>query len=332
MTQTELKVLFQRPLHNLGENGDSALEGIFSPTYDESVINRFMTGHYANKDSAQAQADSMSGMYEYYRTMLTTHVINTGKIADPNAKLKILEIGCGFGSATRPLLTLFPNSQVVATELSLSMLSILRSYIKGSEYESRCSVMQLNAEELSFGAGSFDLVVGAAILHHLFEPHKVIEQCAKVLKPGGIAVFFEPYEAGMAVVAMIYQMIERDPRSWILNRKFQNYLRNTLRAWQAIGTKPKSDVFFQTIDDKWFFTRPYFETHAKSFGFNKTSIVSLSQSNTPFKELVRVHFEGNGMLPYAKSWIWDLVDRVEQSMSRELKQELATEVCVILER
>jgi SAM-dependent methyltransferase len=54
----------------------------------------------------------------------------------------------------------------------------------------RCTVA--SAEELPYPAGSFDLVWGNAILHHL-DLARAGRELFRVMKPGAIAVFCEPW-------------------------------------------------------------------------------------------------------------------------------------------
>ncbi len=49
----------------------------------------------------------------------------------------------------------------------------------------------MNAESLAFRDGTFDLVSGIAILHHL-DLEKTYRELARALKPGGKAIFMEP--------------------------------------------------------------------------------------------------------------------------------------------
>lgn len=49
----------------------------------------------------------------------------------------------------------------------------------------------MDAHEMSFADNTFDLVFGLGIIHHL-ETGRALEEVARVLKPGGVAVFREP--------------------------------------------------------------------------------------------------------------------------------------------
>jgi SAM-dependent methyltransferase len=56
----------------------------------------------------------------------------------------------------------------------------------------------MNAEELTFADESFDLVCGVAILHHL-DLERAYSAIARVLGPGGSAIFLEPLAHNPAI-------------------------------------------------------------------------------------------------------------------------------------
>jgi len=68
----------------------------------------------------------------------------------------------------------------------------------------------MNAEEMTFEDGSFDLVYGSAILHHLDVPHSVAE-IHRVLRRGGIALFWEPL--GHNPIINLYRRLTPSKRS-----------------------------------------------------------------------------------------------------------------------
>ncbi len=312
----------------LGALGFSGLEDVWTDCFDETEMEKFMSAHYMSQKSAEAQVASIDNYSYYYQVFKST--FDRLPLAQRfNEPLRILELGAGSGSATRALLDLFPNATVVASDFSLSMLKVLKQDLARRGFTKRTSLFQVNAENLNFAAGSFDLVVGAALLHHLFRPDEAIKGAGKILKPDGVAVFFEPFEAGMKVVSLIYQMALRDPRSFFWHPRFRRYLKRCVKHWQAMSMKPKSDPFFHGIDDKWMFTAKQFGEWAKASGFSQVEISALYRGLTPYREIIESHQAGSGVKRFPK-WFWHLVDSVEESLSPQLKKDLLAEGSVVL--
>lgn len=58
--------------------------------------------------------------------------------------------------------------------------------------DSRCSVVLADGCRLGFKDNSFDTVLNIQVMEHVFEPIKMFEEIARVLKPGGHAVILVP--------------------------------------------------------------------------------------------------------------------------------------------
>lgn len=104
--------------------------------------------------------------------------------------VRILEYGCGDGSLAFELA--LKGSDVIGIDISESAVEKARkrsAHLTDNEDTLVFEVM--NAEVLTFEENSFDAVCGSAILHHL-DIEKAYQQIARVLRPGGVAVFLEP--------------------------------------------------------------------------------------------------------------------------------------------
>lgn len=101
----------------------------------------------------------------------------------------VLEYGCGRGGAAFELAS--RGAQV--TGIDISEVGIREALQEGRDLglEERLHFRNMNAEALDFDDGSFDLVCGSGILHHL-DLDVAIREVIRVLRPGGQAVFFEP--------------------------------------------------------------------------------------------------------------------------------------------
>jgi ubiquinone/menaquinone biosynthesis C-methylase UbiE len=98
---------------------------------------------------------------------------------------RVLELGCGTGEFTRRLAE--TGGSLVALDLSPDLLVRARAAVKASS----AHFLQSDAMELPFRDGSFDVVYGCSILHHL-DPATALREVRRVLSPGGRLVFSEP--------------------------------------------------------------------------------------------------------------------------------------------
>ena len=105
----------------------------------------------------------------------------------PSRFERALEIGAGTGYFTLNLLRAGVIADAVATDISPGMLSTLEASAQemNLEVETVCT----EAGKLPFPDGSFDLVFGHAVLHHLPDLEHAFVEFARVLRPGGTLAF-----------------------------------------------------------------------------------------------------------------------------------------------
>jgi ubiquinone/menaquinone biosynthesis C-methylase UbiE len=116
----------------------------------------------------------------------------TGKLGkalghEPGRYARGLEIGAGTGYFTLNLLRAGVVREAVATDISPGMLSRLER--SADELGLAVTTAACEAAELPFEDGSFDLVYGHAILHHLPDLRAAFEEFRRVLRPGGVVAF-----------------------------------------------------------------------------------------------------------------------------------------------
>jgi len=102
--------------------------------------------------------------------------------------LRVLDYGCGHGMAAVVLAR--AGARVTAIDLS-------GGYLEEAQARARANgvgidFVQANGEQLPFADASFDRVWGCAILHHL-DLGRAGAAVRRVLRPGGRAVFCEPW-------------------------------------------------------------------------------------------------------------------------------------------
>jgi len=102
---------------------------------------------------------------------------------------QVLDLGCGHGMAAIVLAR--AGAQVTALDLSAGYLAEARRRAEAN-HVAGIHWIQGDAEQLPFAAQQFDRIWGNAILHHLHLDRAAAE-IHRVLRPGGVAVFCEPW-------------------------------------------------------------------------------------------------------------------------------------------
>ena len=181
-------------------------EQIFHDRQAEERGESFRTG--------RADLRFADGDYLDHETWIRTAFAHLGDVRGK----AILDYGCGHGMAAVTLAR--AGARVTAFDLSPGYVAEAeqRAAVNGVSVEFRVA----DAEHLPYADASFDAVWGNAILHHL-DLHRAGAELHRVLKPGGVAVFCEPWGGnpllGFARRRLPYPGKERTPDERPLNRR-----------------------------------------------------------------------------------------------------------------
>jgi ubiquinone/menaquinone biosynthesis C-methylase UbiE len=97
----------------------------------------------------------------------------------------VLEVGCGAGVD----LARFAKGGAVVTGVDLagSAIDLARTNFEQQGLQGRFEVA--DGERLPFPDNSFDMVYAHGVVQYTADPQRLVEECRRVLKPGGEAVF-----------------------------------------------------------------------------------------------------------------------------------------------
>jgi 2-polyprenyl-3-methyl-5-hydroxy-6-metoxy-1,4-benzoquinol methylase len=104
---------------------------------------------------------------------------------------RLLDFGCGSGLTSTRFARL--GYEVFGFDISHRNIDNCEALARKYGLEDRTHYSLQVAEKLDYPDAHFDVVVGLDILHHV-EIGPAIEQCRRVLKPGGLAIFREHKE------------------------------------------------------------------------------------------------------------------------------------------
>ncbi|MGI4767436.1 MAG: class I SAM-dependent methyltransferase [Janthinobacterium lividum] len=263
--------------------------------------------------------------YEYWKGLLET-AIASAPVGDVRT---IVEYGCGFGNATLPALELFPDAKIVASDISPNLLAILNRLLVERNEQDRCVAVAFDAHKPYLREGVADLVLGSAILHHLVEPDHLITATSRVLRPGGLAVFFEPMEAGYAVLRLVIRDICQEAAIREFASPALTWLAELAADWLNQITRDGSDVW-RARDDKWLFSRSVLERYAEQAGLDlilkreepqKSMLDSMAdQLRLMLKSWKGLDPDDVSLIP---AWTWDIVRRYDREFfSPAMKEDL----------
>ena len=245
----------------------------------------------------------------------------------------ILDIGSGSGNSVFPCLELFADPHIIATDISPDLLSILARHVRELGRESQVVTVCVDATRDLYRGKSFDLVVGAAILHHLIDPADALAAALRALKSGGHAIFFEPFEAGHAILRLAYkEIIRHQDRSKPEEARALRVLEAMVRDIEVRAGSDKSAPIFEQIDDKWLFTRGYIEHIASRANASRVEIHPLHVTPSPFTDETRTNLRlAAGLGPEALGdWAWDILNDYDSAFSQDLMGDLMTAGAVLL--
>jgi ubiquinone/menaquinone biosynthesis C-methylase UbiE len=144
------------------------------------------------KAQVQALFDSLSLEYVRARERQVSFMAQKRLVIEMLAGVRgrLLEVGCGPAVMTPELAAM--GFEVHAIDLSGEMVRRARERMAGHPLEKRCRFARGDFEQLDYPDGFFDALLGMGVLEYLPAYARALRSAARVLKPGGVAVFTVP--------------------------------------------------------------------------------------------------------------------------------------------
>lgn len=122
----------------------------------------------------------------------------------PLAGRELLDYGCGMGEES----VYFAKLGAQVTSIDISDVGIATLKRRAAHHGLDLRAFEMRCDPTSFPAGSFDLIHGMGILHHVgIEPG--LAEVWRLLRPGGVGVFLEPMGDHPGIEAVKELLMER---------------------------------------------------------------------------------------------------------------------------
>jgi ubiquinone/menaquinone biosynthesis C-methylase UbiE len=318
--------IFKVRLVDLGQAEKRAFRGVLTPVPELGEKREGIDAVFL--DNAEDYYKKYQG-FDYWKSLIEQACSKIG-LTDVTT---IVEFGCGFGNSTLPLLEIFPAAHIIATDLSPNLLSILKRLLDARGLAHRCTPVAMDAHKDYIENNYADLVIGSAILHHLVKPELFVERAMQILKPGGAAIFFEPFEAGNALLRLICLTIAEEADRRKLSNRAIEWLR-TIPATLEPQIMRHETSDWADRNDKWAFPRSVLERIARDVRAELMVYPihdNIGQFTRHFTYMLQTY---RGMAKEAlPQWCWDIFDRFDRRLfSPEMLLDLPLEGAIIFRK
>jgi ubiquinone/menaquinone biosynthesis C-methylase UbiE len=183
----------------------------------------------------------------------------------PGFFARALEIGAGTGYFTLNLMRAGVIREAVATDISPGMLEALE--LSAAELGLAVETAACEASALPFDDGSFDLVFGHAVLHHLPDLPGAFAEFRRVLRPGGMVAFCgEPSRQGDRISALPKRGAYAAAPLW------RALMGAAERSANGNGDDPSEEERLERVVDVHAFTPAELDAHAARAGFESVRV------------------------------------------------------------
>ena len=196
----------QLPVHLRIKVVDFMPTSAFVTDNRHSAVEPAMASHVKSVDETDSLFERVSWLYAFCREHLFRD--DTARIVSalwsrgvPPPGTKMIELGCGPGFYSRNLARRFPQSVVLGVDRSESQLRSARQRAAAQKV-TNCVFQRVNALELPFRDGSFDVLIASRIFTVLPDHARAVAEMFRVLGPGGRCFIAEPRYAFWASIPL----------------------------------------------------------------------------------------------------------------------------------
>jgi SAM-dependent methyltransferase len=147
--------------------------------------------HGDGLEQAGALAEMLELDAEVHHGYLSDAISWVGHLARDRPTHRVVDLGCGTGTATIALARTFPDANVLAVDSSADYLARVRNKAAGMDANDRITTLQADLDGSWPLAGTVDVVWASMSLHHLADPDRTLADLYATVRPGGLVAVAE---------------------------------------------------------------------------------------------------------------------------------------------
>lgn len=280
---------------------------------------------------------------EVYSRAFQTHGYIQGLYANELRNLGITPSGLvvdfhpSSSSTVAPLVSSYTDLSVVAVGTEPFELAALLKAAAVHGIADRCVAIASEADRDLFRGEVADFVFGGTMLHQLVDPKLLLKRAIEVLKPGGSAIFFAPFEDGHAILRLAYDEIIREAKVRNLGGAGFDFLRSLAADIAARSQRqhhPDLSTRWFELESKWLFCKSDLEQYCLECGATAVYVRPFNHPTKPFTAQTRSSLENYGGLAANDAlpgWAWNMLRRYDdEAFSQDLLRDLVIEGSIVI--
>ena len=246
----------------------------------------------------------------------------------------VLDFGSGPGTNTVfPLHVIDPSLRIVATDISLNLLATLSRLLDQHPHRDLVDIVAWDCMSGGIRPATFDLVTGASLLHHLMDPRDALRAAAQALRPGGCAVFFDPFDGAGVIRGMFQAILNADVgRNDRLSDAAKGTMELLSRDYEArlAGSEPEH---FKYLEDKWIFAPEQIVAWGREAGFSEVIVRGNQDHPGMYRDYALMQLRM--ALPEAAElpdWAVQIMESVDASLTPAVRRRMLLEGTIVMRR